>query len=139
VYAIEIIRNYTRNAVRQSAANRLVGPSEIPSGGDPKLAGAVVARPRYELQGKVLHDWHDLRQPHSAKHTPSPIAASKASTHGQQNSSTAAGGALYIGAFVGMPRSAAYRGVVATVKANRAADPNAVIRRSMAHPPLFNG
>jgi hypothetical protein len=63
------------------------------------------------------------------------MAASKASTHGQQNSSTTSG-ALYIGAFVGMPRSAAYKGVVAIVKANRAAEPTAVIRRSMAYPPL---
>jgi len=91
-------------------------------------------------QGWVTHSqwWHDLRQPHSAKHTPSPAAASKASTHGQQNSSTtSAGGALYIGAFVGMPRSAAYKGVVARVKANSAADPTASMRRSMAHPPLL--
>jgi hypothetical protein len=35
-----------------------------------------------------------------------------------------------------MPRSAAYKGVVATVKANRAADPTAIIRRSIADPPL---
>jgi hypothetical protein len=63
------------------------------------------------------------------------MAASKASTHGQQNSSTTSG-ALYIGAFVGMPRSAAYNGVVARVKANRTADPTAVIRRSIAHLPL---
>ncbi len=82
-----------------------------------------------------MHTGHVLRQPHSAKHTPRPMAASKASTHGQQNSSTSTG-ALYIGAFVGMPRSAADKGVVATVKAKRAADPTAIIRRSMAHPPI---
>jgi hypothetical protein len=80
--------------------------------------------------------WHDLRQPHSAKHTPSPAAASKASTHAQQNSSTASGGALYTGAFVGMPRSAAYKGVVARVNANSAADPTAVMRRNIANPPF---
>src|SRR5262249_49192846 len=91
-------------------------------GGELNLTPALGTRPRYE-QGCVWHSWcswHDLRQPHSAKHTPSPAAASRASRHGQQNSSTATG-ALYIGAFIGMPRSAAYKGVVATVKANRAA------------------
>ncbi len=83
-----------------------------------------------------MHVWHVFKQPHSAKHTPSPTAASRASRHGQQNSSTATG-ALYIGAFIGMPRSAAYKGVVATVKANRPADPTAIMRRNMAHTPAL--
>src|SRR6516165_5164005 len=126
---MEIIRNYTRNAVRQSAANRLVGPSEIPSGRS-IARWSCWARPR-DVQGKVLHSWHCLKQPHVAKHAPSPAATSKAITHAQQNSSSTSG-ALYIGAFVGMPRSAASKGVVARVKANRTADPTAVIRRSMA-------
>ena len=134
---IGIIRNYTSSALRQSVANRPVDPSEKPSGADSNLTRAFVTRPRYP-QGWVTHcfcSWHDLRHPHSAKHTPSPAAASKASTHGQQNSSTTSG-ALYIGAFVGMPRSAAYNGVVARVKANRAADPTAVMRRNIANPPF---
>ena len=128
MYTIEIIRNYTRDAARQSAAKSRQAAIQ-------SSLELLSPRPRYELQGKVLHDWHVLRQPHSAKHTPSPMAASKASTHGQQNSSTTSG-ALYTGAFVGMPRSAAYKCVVATVKANRAADPTAIMRRSIAHPPL---
>ena len=122
--AIEKIEKCTGSALQQTVAMGSFIAREKTSAGKP------------HPQGGLVHVWHDLRQPHSAKHTPSPTAASKASTHGQQNSSTASGAALYTGAFVGMPRSAAYTGVVATVKANRAADPTAIIRRSMAHPPF---
>jgi hypothetical protein len=44
---------------------------------------------------------------------------------------------LYIGAFVGIPRSAADNGVVVTVKANKAADPIAKMRR-MSNPPSIS-
>src|SRR6516164_2474170 len=68
----------------------------------------------------------------SPAHSPTNRAIRPKNTTGNQSNSATAGaasGALYIGAFVGIPRSAADNGVVVTVKANKAADPIAKMRR----------
>ena len=132
-----------RGSTNSKAAGRSQEPTALPSTHTAALGehyggyqtGLFVSRPRYELQGWVTHwccSWHDLKQPHTAKHTPTPT---KTSRQGKQISSTTAGAG---GALVGMPRSAAYDGAVAIVKATRAADPTLMIRRSIAKPPAFN-
>jgi hypothetical protein len=71
----------------------------------------------------------------SAIHNPSGTNAKRNKNGNQSNSAGTASGALYIGAFVGIPRSAADNGVVVTVNANKAADPTAKMRR-MTHPSI---
>jgi hypothetical protein len=77
----------------------------------------------------VVHDWHELVQWQSDKQNPPAARAAAAMTTGQMLTSSTAGALVMTGAFTGIPRSAADKGVAVTIIANKPAIPTAKIRR----------
>jgi hypothetical protein len=80
----------------------------------------------------VVHDWHESVQWQSDKQYPSAARAKAAITAGAISTASTTGAFVMTGAFVGIPRSAADKGVPVTVMANKPAIPTAKIRRMVS-------